>query len=150
VEKLSQCTSILTPSASALCRDVVQSYGVLFNNLSLILSNHGSDWIEHGLRGGLTYAQFMDIDVGVIRDFTAQLSQALDCLGDGPGSVRSTYWEQRYGDPRQDETSKLRERAAERYGAQSRRRSLLLDDGLLASFETLAEVLTATLIPSQA
>jgi hypothetical protein len=44
-----------------------------FTSLSIMLSNHGSDWIEQSLGGGLTHVEFCNLDGqtmrGYIKDF---------------------------------------------------------------------------------
>jgi hypothetical protein len=40
-----------------------------FTALSTMLSNHGSDWIEQSLGGGLTYVEFCKLDGQTIRGY---------------------------------------------------------------------------------
>lgn len=128
IELLSDCVSALPSSGAGLASDVIQSYGALFNTVTLILSNHGSDWIEHGLSGGLTYAEFTQLDIVSVRDFTARLAQIWEALavehlrGSGSWSAQMV---------------------------QNHQRHMLMDEGQLDRLETLAEVLTATLSPER-
>ena len=128
IELLSDCVSALPSSGAGLASDVIQSYGALFNTVTLILSNHGSDWIEHGLSGGLTYAEFTQLDIVSVRDFRARLAQIWEALAvehlRGCGSWSAQMVE-------------------------NHRRHMLMDEGQLDRLETLAEVLTATLNPER-
>ncbi len=127
VEGLSQCTSCLPPSATALAADVAQRYRTQLAQLSHILSNHGSDWIESALSGGMTYAEFEAIDIGTIRDFTSMLAATWRSMGFHPAAAMpsTSVWTT---------------------GPEHHRR-LLVDRRKLYALETLAEVLTATLNP---
>lgn len=59
---------------------VARSYDTLCRSLSTILSNHGSEWIEHGLAGGLTYAEFTEIPLSDMQHFSVTLKQMMDVL----------------------------------------------------------------------
>jgi hypothetical protein len=41
-----------------------------WSTLSILLSNHGSDWIEQALGGGLTYAEFSRLNRRTIESYT--------------------------------------------------------------------------------
>jgi hypothetical protein len=80
IESLCETLQHLTASAQGPAREVAQHYDGLFKAITTMLSNHGSEWIEHGLAGGLTYAQFAELDVDCIRVFAARLDQVLGSL----------------------------------------------------------------------
>ncbi|KAK3689532.1 hypothetical protein B0T22DRAFT_173463 [Podospora appendiculata] len=52
-------------------------YEKIFNTLGILLSNHGSDWIESGINGGFTHAEFLEIDPHCVRDLAGQLTALL-------------------------------------------------------------------------
>ncbi|KAK0610086.1 hypothetical protein B0T17DRAFT_621363 [Bombardia bombarda] len=85
IEKLSDITGILQRSSqtslASLAKDLVQVYGRLFNTIGLVLSNHGSDWIDSGLNGGLTYFEFLELDPNCVADFSRQLTSVLRQVG---------------------------------------------------------------------
>ncbi|KAK3321856.1 hypothetical protein B0H66DRAFT_531219 [Apodospora peruviana] len=80
VVRLNNATG-LSSSAAALASDISKMYSKLFDTISVALSNHGSDWIDSGLSGGLTYAEFLGLDTECIRDFAAQLESTLQSMG---------------------------------------------------------------------
>lgn len=124
IENLSEISRHLKQSAQDLATDVSQQYGALFNTITLMLSNHGSDWIDHGLSGGLTFAQFVQLDGECIRDFATQLEQQLNGL------------------------SNDRRRLCALSGLETesvQRETMHLSEGRLEQLEVLAQVLTATL-----
>ncbi|KAK3995286.1 hypothetical protein QBC44DRAFT_202129, partial [Cladorrhinum sp. PSN332] len=45
--------------------------------ISILLSNNGSEWIDSGLSGGMTYAEFMALDVDYIIDLRQELQDML-------------------------------------------------------------------------
>ncbi len=147
INQLSRSTSSLAPGTSSLELYVVQSYSDLFKALSLILTNHGSDWIEHGLRGGLTHAQFVRLDVETIRDIRAELTQALDSFKAASTEATSDLspWDLRYENMPWDQRDQARSQA----GQQQHGDHIFISAEVLDTLETLAEVLTATLIPSR-
>jgi hypothetical protein len=57
------------------------SYSALKLALDLILSNNPSDWLDHGLNGGLTYAMFHQLNPDTIRSLSTQLKDVVDDLG---------------------------------------------------------------------
>lgn len=52
----------------------------LFETVSTSLSNHGSEWIESGLSGGLSYAEFAQLDVPDMQEYASELEQTVDKL----------------------------------------------------------------------
>ncbi|QDS77349.1 hypothetical protein FKW77_005344 [Venturia effusa] len=50
-----------------------------FETLGVLLSNHGSDWIEQTIAGGLSYADFTSLDRKNIQAFTERISK-FGCL----------------------------------------------------------------------
>lgn len=46
-----------------------------FRDLAILLSNHGSDWIDQTLAGGLSYAEFTDLDPQTIQAFEMRFSK---------------------------------------------------------------------------
>ncbi len=126
IEQLSKIVS-LQPSQQALVKDVIKTYQTVTQTVSMILSNHTSEWIESGIAGGLTYAEFMELDAGCIRDFTLQLERTLDDIERYSSGFR----------PVQDSFPSPFNKSEEG--------PLLLDEGRLDRLESLAQVLAATL-----
>jgi hypothetical protein len=67
-------------SAEQQATDITGILQSILSTLSTMLSNHGSEWIEQGLSGGLTYAEFAQLDADCIRDFASQLENTLSSL----------------------------------------------------------------------
>ncbi|GAB1317769.1 hypothetical protein MFIFM68171_07979 [Madurella fahalii] len=65
------------PSVAGLAADVARTYDGLFAAIGWALSNHGSDWIESGIAGGLTYAEFLEMPVDTIFSVAARLGEIL-------------------------------------------------------------------------
>ncbi|KAM7191723.1 hypothetical protein V8F20_009200 [Naviculisporaceae sp. PSN 640] len=83
----------LSDSGSALARDIKATYKNLCTTLETALSNHGSDWIDSGLAGGLTYPEFLGLDVEFIRDFTGELEVILNKIP----KTYDTCWSYEWG-----------------------------------------------------
>lgn len=90
-EKLSN-TIGLSDSGSALARDISATYKKLHITLETALSNHGSDWIDSGLSGGLTYPEFLGLDADCIRDFSCQLRLTMNDLPTDSKEAWSSEW----------------------------------------------------------
>jgi len=54
---------------------------IALNALAEMLTNHGSDWIEAGLSGKLTYEEFMQLPVDRIKDFRILIQQFTKDIG---------------------------------------------------------------------
>jgi hypothetical protein len=80
IKSLSYFSQYLTHSAGKLAADIAEQYRGVLKTTSTMLSNHGSEWIDHGLSGGLTYAEFAQLDAECIRDFATQLDKVLISL----------------------------------------------------------------------
>ncbi len=50
----------------------------VFQTITIVLSNNGSDWIESSLAGGLTYAEFTRARRGLHPMFTLQFERTVD------------------------------------------------------------------------
>jgi hypothetical protein len=48
--------------------------------LSILLSNHGGDWIDQTVAGGLSFAEFSSLDIGTIRAFEREFRKCGDEL----------------------------------------------------------------------
>ncbi|RYO98376.1 hypothetical protein DL764_007103 [Monosporascus ibericus] len=59
---------------------IASSYRSIKASLDLMLSNHPSDWIDHSLNGGLTYAEFCELDPDIIRSLNLRLKEITDDL----------------------------------------------------------------------
>ncbi|KAI0409953.1 hypothetical protein F4802DRAFT_542792 [Xylaria palmicola] len=57
---------------------LILSYKKTQESLEFILSNHGSDWADHGGAGGLTYQEFCRLNPDTIRSSVLQLKEATD------------------------------------------------------------------------
>ena len=77
---VAQTTEDSESSQNDLLKALHERYRQLFDTVSIILSNHGSDWIEHALAGGLTYIEFAQIDSAFIHNAAVVMARA---LGDG-------------------------------------------------------------------
>jgi len=121
----------LRPSSSEaeLAKDVAHRYGSLFNQITLVLSHHGSEWIESGLAGGLSYAEFVQLDVGSIRGITSQLNATLD----DPEQTAKWGREEHYG--------------LNKTAQQWETRNAVLSTEKMETLEMLASVLEATILP---
>ncbi|KAH8901045.1 hypothetical protein GQ53DRAFT_740211 [Thozetella sp. PMI_491] len=118
-------------SQKALAKDIAKAYETVSQTVSVVLSNHGSDWIESGLSGGLTYGEFMELEADCIRDFTIQLERTVDEIDPKSASCRTIF------DPCRDLDDNPHDRPS------------LLTEGRLDRLESLAQVLMATLIPNR-
>ncbi|KAM7221266.1 hypothetical protein V8F06_003441 [Rhypophila decipiens] len=78
----------LSDSGAALAADILSTYKRLHTTLGTALSNHGSDWIDSGLAGGLTYPEFLGLDAECIRDFAGELR---DMMQDIPGDTKEPW-----------------------------------------------------------
>ncbi|KAK3939979.1 hypothetical protein QBC46DRAFT_137063 [Diplogelasinospora grovesii] len=127
IEKLSDANGFPSEyyTADLIC-DLIKLYGKVFNNIGLLLSNHGTDWVESALSGGLTFAEFSQIDADCVRDFTAQLAATVDGVND-----RRDCWQA------------LREAAARRCSV------IALERGQLDKLRVLADLLNETLNPDR-
>ncbi|KAI1823268.1 hypothetical protein F4861DRAFT_337668 [Xylaria intraflava] len=56
------------------------NYKKIKESLELMLSNHGSEWIDYGLAGGLTYPEFCRLNPDTIRSLVFQLKEVTDDL----------------------------------------------------------------------
>lgn len=92
IKRLSN-TSGLSKSAAVLAADISAMYIKLFDTLGFALSNHGSDWIDSGLSGGLTFAEFLDLDTESIRDFAAQLEATMLAMPTESSQFWSPRWD---------------------------------------------------------
>ncbi|KAI1131816.1 hypothetical protein F5Y10DRAFT_232615 [Nemania abortiva] len=54
------------------------SYRKTKESLELMLSNHGGDWIDHSIAGGLTYPEFCRLNPDTIRSLILQLKEVTD------------------------------------------------------------------------
>ncbi|KAI0422675.1 hypothetical protein F5X98DRAFT_324934 [Xylaria grammica] len=61
-------------------KDLTLSYKKTKESLELMLSNHGSDWIDYSLAGGLTYPEFCRLNPDTIRSLILQLKEVTDDL----------------------------------------------------------------------
>ncbi|KAJ2992916.1 hypothetical protein NUW58_g2008 [Xylaria curta] len=59
---------------------LVVSYRQTKESLELMLSNHGSDWIDYSIAGGLTYPEFCRLNPDTIRSLILQLKEVTDDL----------------------------------------------------------------------
>ncbi|RYP82421.1 hypothetical protein DL769_001675 [Monosporascus sp. CRB-8-3] len=59
---------------------IASSYRSIKASLDLMLSNHPSDWIDHSLNGGLTYAEFCELNPDIIRSINLRLKEITDDL----------------------------------------------------------------------
>jgi hypothetical protein len=57
--------STVAPSVTALQTE----QSATFTTLSTLLTNHGSDWIDQSLGGGLSYSEFCKLDLSMIKRF---------------------------------------------------------------------------------
>jgi hypothetical protein len=55
-----------------------RSFPLIKTTLGLLLSNHASEWIEHGLAGGMTYPEFCRLNPDTIRSLILQLRDMSD------------------------------------------------------------------------
>lgn len=92
IDRLSN-TSGLSNSAAALAADISALYTKLFDTLGFALSNHSSEWIDSGLSGGLTFAEFLDLDTESIRDFAAQLEATMRAMPTESRQSWSPRWD---------------------------------------------------------
>ncbi|KAK3317763.1 hypothetical protein B0T19DRAFT_297276 [Cercophora scortea] len=67
----------LSSSMLAHGSDTSLVYAKVFTTLGILLSNYGSDWIESGLNGGFTHAEFVEIDPYFVRDLAGRLMASL-------------------------------------------------------------------------
>lgn len=74
----SQC-SLLDP-ASEMAAAMAQQYSRLFVTISTMLSNHGSEWIDHALSGGMTHMEFVQLDAMEVTEYADNLRHAVDNL----------------------------------------------------------------------
>ncbi|OIW23807.1 hypothetical protein CONLIGDRAFT_718772 [Coniochaeta ligniaria NRRL 30616] len=82
IESLSYLSQHLPHSAGKLAADIAEQYRRVLKTISTMLSNHGSEWIDHGLSGGLTYAEFAQLEADCIHDFATQLNKVRTSLED--------------------------------------------------------------------
>lgn len=61
-----------------------QTYRKLHGAVTRIVSNNGSEWIESGLAGDMTYAEFAEMDASCLQDLTDQLRAKLDVIAPDP------------------------------------------------------------------
>lgn len=54
---------------------------IALNALAEMLTNHGSDWIESGLSGKLTYEEFIQLPIDRIKDFRIRIQQFTKDIG---------------------------------------------------------------------
>ncbi|KAI1851204.1 hypothetical protein JX265_006162 [Neoarthrinium moseri] len=54
------------------------SYLKVKSTLDVLLSNHASEWIEHGLSGGMTYPEFCRLNSDTIRSLNLQLKDVTE------------------------------------------------------------------------
>ena len=130
IELLTKAIDELQPSQKALASDVTKSYQSISQAISVLLSNDGSDWIESGIAGGLTYAEFLELDADCIRDFTLQLERMVD-------DIDPERWQKQLESPWK---YPCEPRPAPPGSIDS-----LVNEGLLDRLESLAQVLAATL-----
>ncbi|KXX81062.1 hypothetical protein MMYC01_202783 [Madurella mycetomatis] len=94
-------TGAVPPSVVVLAGDVARTYDRLFSTIGWALSNHGSDWIESGIAGGLTYAEFSEMSVDTILSLAARLGEILRDVRERAvnGGVYDTVgWREREGE----------------------------------------------------
>lgn len=82
--RISQRLPHWSAKGAQLATDIADQFQRVLSSLSTMLSNHGSEWIEQGLSGGggLTYAEFSQLDADCVRDFAKQLGKTLAFLRD--------------------------------------------------------------------
>lgn len=78
--QLSTCAESLPVEAADRARKVAQDYGSLGDTILRVLSNHGSEWIEQGLLGCLTYAEFARIRTSDVRGFVLGIERMLNMV----------------------------------------------------------------------
>jgi hypothetical protein len=75
----------LLPRFSDSTRPLVQALrarqSIALNALAEMLTNHGSDWIESGLSGKLTYEEFIQLPIDRIKDFRIRIQQFTKDIG---------------------------------------------------------------------
>ncbi|KAH8197537.1 hypothetical protein TruAng_008273 [Truncatella angustata] len=54
------------------------SYNSIKSTLDILLSNHASEWIDHGLAGGITYPEFCRLNPDTVRSLNVQLKEIVD------------------------------------------------------------------------
>lgn len=75
----------LLPRFSDSTRPTVQALrarqNIALHALAEMLTNHGSDWIEAGLSGKLTYEEFSQLPIDRIKDFRIRIQQFTKDIG---------------------------------------------------------------------
>ncbi|KAI0534684.1 hypothetical protein GGR58DRAFT_481910 [Xylaria digitata] len=73
-------------------KSLTLSYKKIKESLELMLSNHGSDWIDYSQAGGLTYPEFCHLNPDTIRSLILQLKEVADDLFLERSRVQSIRW----------------------------------------------------------
>jgi len=68
-------------STRPLVHTLRERQSIALNALSEMLTNHGSDWIESGLSGKLTYEEFIQLPLDRIKDFRIRTQQFTKDIG---------------------------------------------------------------------
>lgn len=56
------------------------SYDSIKSTLDILLSNHASEWIDHGLAGGITFPEFYRLNPDTVRSLNVQIREIADAL----------------------------------------------------------------------
>jgi hypothetical protein len=74
IAALNRASLYLSDRDSNQATVIAKNFRAILSTLSTLTSNHGSDWIEQGLSSGMTYAEFKELDVEMIRQFGVMLN----------------------------------------------------------------------------
>ncbi|KAI1163163.1 hypothetical protein F5B18DRAFT_327873 [Nemania serpens] len=97
-------------------------------SLELMLSNHGGDWIDYSIAGGLTYPEFCRLNPDTIRSLILQLKEVTDDLFAERCRVQSTRCRNHTG-----------------AGPVSSRQELVFSESTMDTLRTIEEVLVLIL-----
>ncbi|KAI0126759.1 hypothetical protein BJ170DRAFT_417852 [Xylariales sp. AK1849] len=73
----------------ATFQTLMHSYETIESTLSLMLSNHASDWINYSLEGNITYPEFCRLNPDTIRSLSLQLKEVSESLNATVGLMDS-------------------------------------------------------------
>lgn len=86
-DQISACTEGLKDvaerqpqSAKRRFYQLKNSYDSIKATLDILLSNHASEWIDHGLAGGITFPEFYRLNPDTIRSLNVELKEVADNL----------------------------------------------------------------------
>lgn len=76
-------TKVFSKDTEKQLREIQALQTPIFGTLGILLSNHGSDWIEQTIAGGMSYAQFTKLDgkdIQTIEHRISKFGKLLDVL----------------------------------------------------------------------